>query len=88
MAMRKLEGLNKTSLQYACKKETSNHKEFRFMYRLHCVLLVVQASSCNLVAEWFREHPCSFEHWVHYCNEHDLKELRDEQEMECLKDTR
>jgi len=40
--MRKLEVSNKADLQSACRAEASNNKEFRFLHRLHCVLLVAQ----------------------------------------------
>ena len=77
--MRKLEVSNKAALQSACKEETTHNREFRFLHRLHCVLLVAQGSSCYQVAEWFGEHSSTVERWVHCFNEYNLEGLRDEQ---------
>ena len=77
--MRKLEVSNAADLQSALKEETTHSPEPRFLHRLHCVLLVAQGCSCYQVAEWFGEHPCSVERWIHHFNEHGLEGLRDEQ---------
>jgi len=77
--MRKLEVSNKSALLSACKIETALNCESRFLHRLHCVLLVAQGSSCYQVAEWFGEHSCTVERWVHYFHEYGLEGLKDEQ---------
>ncbi len=77
--MRKLEVPNKPALISACKEEVTRNREFRFLHRLHCVLLVSQGCSCYQVAEWFGEHPCTVERWVHYFQEYGIEGLKDEQ---------
>jgi len=77
--MRKLEVSNKVSLLSTCREETSRDHKSRFLHRLHCVLLVAQGSSCYQVAEWFGEHSCTVERWVHCFNKYDLEGLKDEQ---------
>ncbi len=77
--MRKLKIPDKSPLISACKKEVTRNREFRFLHRLHCVLLVAQGCSCYQVAAWFGEHPCTIERWVHYFQEYGLEGLKDEQ---------
>lgn len=77
--MRKLEISDKPALISACKEEITRNREFRFLHRLHCVLLVAQGCSCYQVAAWFGEHPCTVERWVHYFQEYGIEGLKDEQ---------
>ena len=77
--MRKLEVSDKSALISACKEETTRNHESRFLHRLHCVLLVAQGCSCYQVAEWFGEHPCTLERWIHHFHDYGLEGLMDEQ---------
>jgi transposase len=77
--MRKLKISNKLSLLSTCKEEATRNQESRFLHRLHCMLLVAQGCSCYQVAEWFGEHPCTIERWVHYFQEYGVEGLKDEQ---------
>jgi len=76
--MRKLEVSNKAALLSVCKEEATRNRESRFLHRVHCVLLVAQDFSCYQVAEWFEEHPCTVQRWVHYFHEYGFEGLRDE----------
>lgn len=51
--------------------------EFRFVHRLHAMLLLSLGRSCGEVARWFGDDPRSIERWLHAYEAHGLDGLYD-----------
>ena len=77
--MEKLQVSNRAALRGVLKDELSESKDFRFLHRVHCVLLVGEGCNCYDLARWFDENPQTIERWVHYCEESGLAGLRGKQ---------
>jgi transposase len=77
--MKALQIADADTMRITLQQEISRSDESRYDHRLHGVLLVCQGHSCYEVADWFGEHPCTIERWVHRFEEHGLAALREGQ---------
>ncbi len=76
--MRKLRPADDDAIRSSIVQASLCSAEFRFLHRLHAVLLVSVGCSCYDVARWFGDDPRSVERWIHRYERGCLDGLRDQ----------
>ena len=75
--MHKLEVTHPDVVQAALRHEAAHSPQWRFVHRLHCLLLVGAGRSCYEVAALFGDDPRSIERWVHEFQQFGIEALRE-----------
>ena len=68
-------------LRNALMNELRHYENARYLHRLHCLVLVEGAYSCDKVAKCFGESARSIERWIHRFEDQGLEGLSDHRTM-------
>jgi len=63
------------TIQAALHQAVQQSAQYKYVHRLHCLVLVGAGRSCYEVAAWFGDDPRSVERWVHRFNLNGLDGL-------------